>query len=42
MVIFECRRMDIKAINNLTEEQKLTREDYKNRKARDDAATSEE
>lgn len=30
MVIFECRRMDIKAINNLTEEQKLTREDYKN------------
>ena len=30
MVIFECRRMDIKAINNLTEEQKLTRDDYKN------------
>ena len=30
MVIFECRRMDIKAINKLTEEQKLTREDYKN------------
>ncbi|MAI12037.1 MAG: hypothetical protein CBD27_09455 [Rhodospirillaceae bacterium TMED167] len=30
MVIFECRRMDIKAINNLTEEQKLTRKDYKN------------
>ena len=30
MVVFECRRMDIKAINTLTEEQKLTRYDYKN------------
>ena len=30
MVVFESRRMNIMAVKNLSEDQKLTREDYKN------------